>query len=181
MDGQNPFRTTLKPRLKPMLVSICRGIINPGFLRWCRILSRSHRTWDSPNPGSVRRKQGILHDYFIPVRDLFWGVTELEPGPENQASHGLSQMLMSGLNSKRTLAHNPREKARVYTLPTAAYLVKLLAPGRPWQAISVHAIHASKPTSCFYWLHVAGARGLEFPSTVVLVVFFSHGPHLRNP
>ena len=33
MNGQSC--TTLKPWLKPLLVSICRGIILPGFLRWC--------------------------------------------------------------------------------------------------------------------------------------------------
>ena len=44
--GRNPFRTTLKPWLKPLFVGIYQGIIIPGFLRWCRILSihSSHNT-----------------------------------------------------------------------------------------------------------------------------------------
>ena len=38
VDGRNPFRTTLKPWLKPMFVGKLRGIIIPGFSR-CRISS----------------------------------------------------------------------------------------------------------------------------------------------
>ena len=39
MDGRNPFRTTLKPWLKPLFAGIYRGNISPVCLRWCRILS----------------------------------------------------------------------------------------------------------------------------------------------
>ena len=31
MDGQNPFRATLKPLLKPLFVGIYRGMIIPVF------------------------------------------------------------------------------------------------------------------------------------------------------
>ena len=35
--GRNPFRTTLTPRLKQLLAGIYRGIIIPGFFRWCEM------------------------------------------------------------------------------------------------------------------------------------------------
>ena len=37
VDGRNPFRTALKLWLKPLFVGIYRGIIIPGFLRWCKL------------------------------------------------------------------------------------------------------------------------------------------------
>ena len=48
MDGRNPFRTTLKPWLKLLLVGIYRGIMIPGFLRRCRISSIHSRDGRRP-------------------------------------------------------------------------------------------------------------------------------------
>ena len=44
VEGQNPFRTSLKLWLKPLLVGIYRGIILLGFLRRFRILSIHSRS-----------------------------------------------------------------------------------------------------------------------------------------
>ena len=41
VDGRNPFCTTLKV----LFVVVYRGIIIPGFLRWCRILSIHSMIW----------------------------------------------------------------------------------------------------------------------------------------
>ena len=35
--GRNPFRTTLKPWLKPLSAGTYKKIIVAGFLRWCEM------------------------------------------------------------------------------------------------------------------------------------------------
>ena len=39
VDGRNPFRTTLKPWLKPLFVGFCKGIIIQGFLGGAKWIS----------------------------------------------------------------------------------------------------------------------------------------------
>ena len=54
VDGRNPFRTTLKPWLKPLFVGIYRGILIP-------VVSQVMRNGFRPStvPGEAEAKQGF--------------------------------------------------------------------------------------------------------------------------
>ena len=71
VDGRNPFRTALKPWLKPLFVGICRGIPILAFLG-CRISSIHRKVTTRIWAADLGPSVSPFHFTRVPCWDLFW-------------------------------------------------------------------------------------------------------------